>query len=425
MKNTVRLVLLSAVCAATATAAQPAMQEALTRWEQQMLEYQAALRVATTEEQKAAVKVPDGKDVAAELWRSISRKTGEREELVRPTAAERMNGAVDERKMVSVYEFDQSWATPAVVWFINRPEVFAQLFPGKPRRISYYANALLESLNRTHYASPAVGEACAKLAESQSVRVYEILQKIYTRNQDFATRAQAALAMSIMLSNPTISGAEGSTAMARSKQVYYLRQAVRLAPENATFGDRSLSEAVIEMTYRLRHLSNGTIPPRLHVTAMDGTPATFPVQGKANLIFFWSPQEQLGLNIVQKQHKLAEQFPGLVFCPITVHANRNEWLTELQQLGIVANCFMDDEANSNGTAYRVAQLPTAVLVGEDSRIRFIGYPGLPLQTALDALFEGQQKKASVIVDGQPAQQQQPAMQSSDKAPALIDMPEEF
>lgn len=426
MKNTVRLILLSAMCAATSQAAQPAMQEALARWEQQMVEYQAALSVASTEEQKAAVKIPDGKDVAADLWRSISRKTGEREELVRPTAAERMNGAVDERKMVPVYEFDQSWAAPAVVWFINRPEVFAQLFNGKPRRVSYFANALLESLNRTHYASPAVGDACAKLSESQSVRVYEILQKIYTRNQDFSTRAKAALAMSIMLSNPTISGAEGSAAMARSKQVYYLRQAVRMAPENATFGNRSLSEAVIEMSYILRNLSIGSVPPQLRVTAMDGKTAVFPVQGKANLIFFWSPQEQLGLNIVQKQHQLAEQFPGLVFCPITAHTDKTAWLNELQQLGIVANCFMDDEENSNGTAYRIAQIPTAVLVGPDSKILFIGYPGLPLQTALDSLFAEQKKKASVITgETTPPRQPSPTIESSNEAPALMDMPEEY
>ena len=426
MKNTVRLILLSAICAATSQAAQPAMQEALARWEQQMVEYQAALSVASTEEQKAAVKIPDGKDVAADLWRSISRKTGEREELVRPSAAERMNGAVDERKMVPVYEFDQSWAAPAVVWFINRPEVFAQLFNGKPRRVSYFANALLESLNRTHYASPAVGDACAKLSESQSVRVYEILQKIYTRNQDFGTRAKAALAMSIMLSNPTISGAEGSAAMARSKQVYYLRQAVRMAPENATFGNRSLSEAVIEMSYILRNLSIGSVPPQLRVTAMDGKTAIFPVRGKANLIFFWSPQEQLGLNIVQKQHQLSEQFPGLVFCPITAHTDKTAWLNELQQLGIVANCFMDDEENSNGTAYRIAQIPTAVLVGPDSKILFIGYPGLPLQTALDSLFAEQKKKASVIT-GETTQPRQPSptIESSNEAPALMDMPEEY
>ncbi len=430
MKKTAILAMFAALSAA-ATATESAMRDSLARWEQQMSEFRAAQKVATTDEQRAAIKIPDGRDVAAELWRSISKKTGEREEWVRPTNAERMKGAVDERKMVPVYEFDQAWAAPAVAWFINHPEAFAELFKGRPRRVSYYANALLESLNRTHYSSPAVANCCAKLSESQSVRVYEILQKIYNRNQDLGARAGAALAMSIMLSNPTISGAEGSAAMARSKQLYFLRQAVRIAPENAMFGNRTLSEAVIEMSYVLRNLSVGCVPPQLKLTDTEGKEAIFPVANKPNLIFFWSPEEQMGLNVVQKQHQLAEQFPGLVFCPITVHAEREGWLAKLKELGIVANAYMDDAANSNGRAYRVAQLPTAVLVGADSRILFIGYPGLPLQTALDTLFANSRKQAPrVIVDDQapalqPGSQPTTTVSSSDEAPALRDMPEDF
>lgn len=407
------------------------MRASLAKWEQQMTEYRAACKVATTDEQRAAIKIPDGSDIAAELWQSVNRKTGEREELVCPTAAERMNGAVDERKMVPVYEFDQPWAAPAVVWFINHPDVFAKMFNGRQRRVAYYANALLESLNRTHYANPAVADCCAKLSESQSVRVYEILQKIYSRNQDLAARANAAMAMSIMLSNPTISGAEGSAAMARSKQLYFLRQAVRIAPENAMFGERTLSEAIIEMSYVLRNLSVGSVPPLLNVLAADGNTATFPVAGKPNLIFFWSPDEPMGLSVVQKQHQLAQQYPGLVFCPVTVHEEREEWLMKLRQIGVVANCFMDDAENSNGRAYLVAQLPTAVLVGADSRILFIGYPGLPLQTALDSLFANSKKQAPRILVEETAPAMQPGSQpatptgSSDEAPALRDMPEDF
>ncbi len=434
MKITAHLALFTTLCTLSAPAAEPAMRGALNRWNQQMAEYQAARKVARTDEQRAALKMPDGKDVAVELWRSISRKVGEREDIVRPTAAERMKGAVDEKRMVPVYEFDQPWAAPAVVWFINHTQVFAEIFNGKQRRVSYFANALLESINRTHYASPYIAEACAKLSESQSIRVYEILQKIYTRNQDLTSRANAAMAMCLMLSNPTISGAEGSAAMARSKQLYFLRQAVSIAPEDAMFGNTSLNDMVIEMTYMLRHLSVGSIAPRLNVIAADGQTATFPVAGKANLIFFWSPTERMGLNVVQKQNQLAEQFPELVFCPITVHEEQEEWKAMLQQHGIIANCFMDDAENSNGKAYRVSQLPTAVLVGPDSRILFIGYPGLPLQTALNTLFAAPAQNKETVVVAQPTAEvpviqpgSQPAAtpHSSDEAPELRDMPDDF
>ncbi len=397
-----------------------------------MAEYRAAQKVAVTDEQRSAVRVPDGSDIADELWQSVCRKVGEREELVRPTAEERMHGATDERKKVPVYEFDQPWAAPAVVWFLNNPRAFAGVFKGKQRRVSYYANALLESVNRTHYSSPFIGEACAKLSESQSVRVYELLQKIYTRNRDLTSRANAAMAMCIMLSNPTIQGAEGSAAMARSKQLYFLKQAVSASPENAMFGARTLSETALEMAYVLRNLSVGSIPPQLTVTGIDGKPATFPVTGKPNLIFFWSPSEQMGLNVVSRQHRLAEQYPGLVFCPITVHnPNHRDWLAELREHNIVANCYMDDADNSSGRAYRVAQLPTAVLIGADSRILFIGYPGLPLQTELNNLFSAQKSQAPKVIIGaeqpniQPGSQPVQSPTGSDEAPALRDMPEEF
>ena len=415
----------------TLHAAEPAMRAALSKWEQQMTEYQAALKVAKTDEQRAAVRIPDGKDVAGELWRSICRKVGERDELVSPTAAERMNGAVDEVKKVPIYEFDQPWAAPAVVWFLNHPQIFAEIFNGRQRQISYYANALLESVNRTHYSSPFIADACAKLSESQSVRVYEMLQKIYTRNPDMTARANAAMAMCIMLSNPAIQGAEGSAAMARGKQLYFLRQAVTNSPEDAMFGSRSLSEAVLDMAYVLHHLSVGTIPPQLQLIGMDGQPATFPVPGKPNLIFFWAPEESVGLRVVTRQNQLAAQYPGLVFCPITVHRDLTEWKTELSRHGIVANCFMDDADNSNGLAYRVSQLPMAVLVGPDSKILFIGYPGLPLQSALDTLYADSQKAGRIIINGEaqaPAPNVQPGSQPTprtDEAPALRDMPDDL
>lgn len=413
------------------------MRAALNKWDQQMTEYRAAQKVARTEEQKAALRLPDAHSLAAEIWRSVNRKTGERMQLVRPDVQARLQGATDEHKKVPTYEFDAPWAAPAVVWLVNNPQAFAAIFNGKERQVSYYANALLESIDRVHYSSPHMANVCAKLSESQSVRVYELLQKIYTRNQDLTSRANAAMAMSIMLTNPTIQGTEGSTAMARSKQLYYLRQAVSISPENAMFGNKSLSEAAIEMAYILRRLNVGSIPPILNVTGVDGKSATFPVQGKVNLIFFWAPDEPMGLDIVRKQAQLAEQYPGLIFTPITVHTPHGEWLEMLKNHGIVANCYMDDEKNSNGTAYRVAQLPTAVLIGKDSRILFIGYPGLPLQTALSNLFNKQEApKGRIIINGQEQSKvEEPIIQpgarpnaapiNNDEPPALRDMPDDF
>lgn len=434
--------LAGALCMAPAHADEAAMKKALEGWEQQMTEFQAAKKVAKTEGQRAALKFPDGYDVAKKLWKAVNRRTGEREEMVRPSAAERMKGATDQKKDIPTYEFEEPWAAPAVAWFINHPQAFAQIFGDKQRQVSYYANAMLESVARVHYNHPAIAEACAKMSESSSVRVYEMLEKIYSRNQDPTARANAALALSIMLGNPAVSSAEGSDAMARSKRVYYLKQALNLAPEEAMFGDMSLSEAGLEVAYILRHLTVGSIPPQMTLSDGQGKQVSFPVPGKANLLFFWSPAEPNGLRLVSKSEQIHQQYPELEFCPITSYSDTEEWKATLQEQGIPFS-YMDDEQGTAGKAYRITQLPTAVLVNDKCQILYIGYPGLQLQTALDNLFSdktAQRKRVTIgeeapaIQPGsqpEPAGPQQPAAApantplpaSSNEAPELRDMPE--
>jgi hypothetical protein len=72
-----------------------------------------------------------------------------------------------------------------------------------------------------------------------------------------------------------------------------------------------------------------------------------------------------------------------------------------------------------------------VLIGPDSRILFIGYPGLPLQTALNNLFAEQKSQAPKVIIGgdtpniQPGSRPNTAPAASDEAPALRDMPDNF
>lgn len=407
-----------------ARADEAAMKNALAGWEQQMSEFQAAQKVAKTEGQRAAIKLPNGADVAKGLWKAVNRRTGEREEVVRPSAAERMKGGTDRKKMVPTYEFEEPWAAPAVAWFINHPQAFAQIFGDKQRQVSFFANALLESVARVHYNHPSIAAACAKMAESPSVRVYEMLEKIYTRNQDPTARASAALAMSIMLGNPAVSSAEGSDAMARSKRVYYLKQALNQAPEEARFGNISLSEAGIEVAYLLRHLSIGSIPPQMLLQGKEGEPAAFPKPGKANLLFFWSPAEPNGLKFASKAEQLHKQYPELEFCPITAFQEPNEWRAMLEEQGIPF-CYMDDEQGTAGKAYRITQLPTAVLVNEKCQILYIGYPGLQLQTALDNHFSQKgdgKSRVTIGTDGPPLQPGSEPVPASQPQPSPVDAP---
>ena len=423
--------------AATASADQNSMNTALEHWDRLMREYQAALQVAKTPNQMEAIRRPDGEEVALLLWHSVNKKTGKRRQLVKPTAEQRMKGATDTYKEVPTYEFEQAWAAPAVVWFLNHPDDFAKVFGDKTRQVSYFANAMLESVEHVHYASPHIADACAKLSESPSVRIYELLQKIYTRNRTPQAQAAAAMSMCILLSNPTIASAEINPQVARKKQMYFLRQAVMLAPENAMYGNIKFDEMVAEMAYALKNLSLESVPPQMELIDEDGNKVKFPQPGKPTLLFFWTPEESLGLDIVQKQEMLTKQYPNLVFCPISINQPQEDWQAMLQEYGIT-HAYMDNEQNEGGRAYRVSQLPMAVLVNERCQILFIGYPNQQLQAALNNCFApADEEKPKVTIDGvdattplddepvlQPGSRpSQAAPQGSDAPPPLRDMPE--
>lgn len=362
-------------CAASATEAD--MKKALDLWKLQTDEYAAALSAAesagSTENLPAP---PDGADVARDIWKSISGKTGERSK---------------DGKKVPIYEYQAQWAAPGVAWMINHPDAFAKIFAGRQRQLSHFADQLLISVEELHYASPYIADACATFSASTSVRVYEILERIYMRNRDPQARASAALAMSIMLGNPLISSREGNNTLARSKRIYYLKQALNLAYPNSSFGNQPFDKVALEVTYNLKNLSTGCVPPRLRVQDTAGHRHLLPQPGKPTLILFWSPGDDTSISIVARGEELTKRYPGLQFCPVTMNCTEAEWAEISQQTNITAT-FMDDSMRTGMQAYRVAQFPTAVLVDDHCRILYAGYPNLQLQTALDGWYTEQEEE---------------------------------
>lgn len=392
MRYTAWAALSAAVLLPLSRANEQQMKQALELWEQQEAEYHAALSVATTPEQRDAILPPSTGEVAEALWKSIRGLTGTRDV---PDTAGGGRGKVDNRsqKKIKTYEMDEPWAAPAVVWFLNHPESLAKLYEKDPQKLAVGAQALLNSVRYRHFGSPLIGEVCAKLAQNSGADVYEVLQKIYERNSHPAARGAAALAMSVMLANPTLAGEVGGRAHARAKRIYLIRQALILSPQDAQFGDVSLTDAAQELIYRISKLDEGAIPPRIKVVDAHGTDSLFPVVGKANLIFFWDPEEDVGFSIMRKQAALIAQYPQLVLCPVVVHRTREELEKLLRENGIKV-CYMDDEQGTAGRAYRVSQLPHAVLVNEHSQVLYSGYPDMQLQSALNTWQKGAQESAA-------------------------------
>lgn len=373
------------------------MNAILNQWHQQITEYEAALSLATSDARRELITPPSADDIAPALWKAVRASTGTRlvqlppepPVLVRDKATGKLvpkkSNNAPRSKKVKTYEFEQPWAAPAVAWLLSHPEAFAKVFGQDSNAMSAYTQALLNSILRVHYAHPCMSEICPALAGSTSPEALKIAEKIYEQNPDPTAKACAAVTLSILMANPALSAGEGGQAQSSAKRLYYIKQALHLAPENAKYGSLPLDSVMQEQLYHLRRLVVGMAPPRFAATGLDGRSLQFPVKGKCNLIFFWSPDEELGLSIMRRQMDLLKRYPDLVLCPLVPHGDADEW-KELMQAHNIGICYMDDAQGSAGTDYRVAQLPLAVLTDSHSAIRYIGYPDMKLQAALDDCF---------------------------------------
>ncbi|MCQ2364004.1 MAG: hypothetical protein MJ051_00420 [Akkermansia sp.] len=423
--NTRYALLLAALAALPTTATEEAMKQALSAWDARVAEYQAALTQAPTEEAKAAIEAPDGTDVAPSLWQAVCGVTATRQEEVKGRKGDK------QLRTLRSYEFEQPWAAPAVARLLSHPAALAAAIGSdKPKQVAAFTEALKKALRDTHYNSPAAAEVCHQLSAGTSVDEYDTLEKIYTRNQDNNARACAAMGMSLMLSNPMVSGVAGSEAMARAKRIYYLKQALLLAKDETTFGGAPLTEVAKEQAYRLRFLSPGCVPPQLTVRDLQGKEHTFPETGKANLLFFWSPQESVGSNLIARMAQVQKQYPDLVICPICPAASEEDKAAIREAAGEIP-VYTDNEKGSAGQDYRISVVPTAVLLGANSTILYIGYPDMKLQTALETAMRPspEQKQGTIIIkDG--TEDEAPVVQpgstpktDEEQPPTLRDMPE--
>lgn len=401
-----------------ALASEDAMNAALNSWNQQMAEYTEAIKNAPSDEVRASIPAPDARRVAPRIWQSINGRTG-----TRPNPKG--------RGRVPSFEFEQSWALPAIVWILNNQQAFTAAFnEDEQDQLNYFSTAIIESLHNNHFSNPAAGAVAPGISASSNVRDYELLQKIYLRNQNKEARAAAALGMSLMLNNPMISSVEGSDSMARAKRLYYLKQSILLGGKEGRFGSQLITEVAMEQAYFLRHLSTGAIAPLIHVLDSQDARCAFPTPGKLTLLLFWSPDAPASVALMQDAAKLKSQYPGLEICPIMPNRTPEERQQVLQSLS-VADSYMDDADGSAMKTYRIGMLPSVLLISERCTILYGGAPDMKLQAALEAATGHKQnanpeKRPSVRVeyDDKPAIQPGFTPEPSDgEVPGLREMPE--
>lgn len=407
-----------------AMATESAMKQALARWQQQVSQYEEAVKNAPSDDARASLTPPDGRDIAPMLWQAINGRTGTRK---------------NEKGIESIptFEFEKSWALPGIVWILEHPQAFTAAFnEDEQDQLNYFSAAIISSLQRVHYYNPAVGAIAPSISLSASVRDYEILRKIYEKNRNKEARAAAAMGMSLMLNNPVITSVEGSEAMARAKRLYYLKQSLLLGSKDSMFGKQKLAEVAMDQAYFLRHLAVGAIAPLLKLQDAQGATHKFPTPGKHTLLLFWSPGNHISVDMVRDADKFKTQYPEVEICPIMPYCSPEEQQSVLSSLGIT-ECYLDD---ANGTAtntYRIATLPSAILIDKQCRIVYGGAPDMKLQTALESTCPkklsapmskrpkaaSEPKKAPAAQPAPSTPAPTPAPAQDDAVPGLREMPE--
>lgn len=406
------------------------MNRVLAAWQQKVNTWQQAVQQATEQHSTESIPAPDPAEFVTQLWNSISTQTGNRNVTVtRGSGAKRTR----QRMTVPVYEFDEPWAAPGVIWILNNANVFGQAFPEEEQHlVAYFAEALAKSISRVHYSNPVIREICYTLANNAGVREYDLLQKIYNRNKDNNTRACAAMAMSIMLNNPLISSVEGSEAMARGKRLYYLKQAIILGDAKMPFGNSTLGDMATEQTHRLKYLMPGCIPPQLHLRSTDGQQVTFPTVGKLTLIVFWSPDDPVCSALMESIDQLQKEYPDLEICPV-IPFQTPDALQQIMDIPGIAKSYLDNSDGKAGQDYRITSVPTLILTNKRCAIIYNGAPGVPFHTALNAATKAtsaprpkvsikETEDKPIIQPGSQAKPVEPNP-ANDQAPQLREMPE--
>lgn len=368
--------LLALACAALLLAAplfasEAALQKALSKWDLQLKEWEAAVEQADTPDERARVQAekPDGTELAQELWKAVGYRS-----------------------------MRETWACPAVVWWLNHPHALAQVVP--PAELPEVFSRFWKAIDAVHYQDPRIAGACEALSRSNDVRVYRMLAKIYAANPDDRARGCAAMALALYLNRPnSFSEAEwGGKDMMRAKRLFYVREALLKAP-GAPFGHGTVDQAAAEEVYRLRNLSEGSIPPIITVLDTNSKPVRLPVRDKPTVLFFCTPNDEASVSMLNRAAVFEAQYPEFAFCPVISSMSRQEAAAALAGQGVDDCAFFLDPRGEAAQAWRMKDWPRVALISQRCRLLYYGVPNLDFQTLLDACKAERERDAVSLNDG--------------------------
>jgi len=422
------------------------MLHILQQWDEQVENYFEKIKQAPDEESRHAIlqQAPQPDSIASALWNSTSAQSGERRITLPRTDLEKKQGRPARTRNIPSYQYEEKWAAPAIAWWIQYPNSLKSVI--NKQQLPRISDALIQSIEKTHYRHPAIANACAALAKKAEAKSLKLLHKIHQKNPDKKARALAALALSIILDNKDIRILEGNEESIPAKQIYYIRFALQNAPLGTKYGHNKLDSVAIEQLYKINKLSIGRTPPQFTVKNLRGQNRTMPTSNQAYILFFCNLNDALSREIINKASALQKNYPGIHICPITTGYDTKELLEFIDENRVNpdikyynANAIYIDEDGKAGSAYRIHSTPTAALISHRGTLLYLGYPDIKFQSAINNYANEvkrdtaalQRKKTRLTPDLQKAtkptkpsnERRKAPSHADDKLPALRPLPQ--
>lgn len=396
-----------------------AMNDALQQWEQELTEYKAALDYTKDKDLKASLlsNPPTGDSIAKKLWQACSYRTGTREIIEDQTSAPKSRFDKPKVRKVAVYAYEEAWAAPAVAWWLTHPNALQSIL--SQQESSRIATAMLQAIARTHYDKACMANVCAPLSTLSSMQAYECLKKIYLHNQDMTAKANAALGLSIMLNKASIRSIEGSEEMADAKRIYYIKNALSIAPKGCMFGNARIEDTANEQIHLVSKLSAGRIPPQITLLDEQDRQLSFPIPNQAQLLLFWSPFNQESVDLLLRTKILAEKYPQIKIIPIAVGLSKDELQQAYKVEGIGIPSYRDQEAKA-AQEYRISTLPSVAFLGNRNTLIYWGYPDLNFQSKVSLFLKESVEPQAPEAPATPSAESQ---DNDNAVPQMRDMPE--
>ncbi len=406
---------LSCLCPSLVQASEQGMKEALKQWDQEMSEYQAAVDNTKDEAQRNILLAnpPSGESIAKKLWKETYYRIGTREITEKKTSAPKNRFDIAKVKKIPVYAYEETWAAPAIAWWLTHPQALGSILT--QQQCSRVIAAMIDSIERSHFDKPCMADVCAPLSSLSSMQAYECLKKIHMRNTDMAAKANAAMGLSLMLNKAPIRSIEGSEEMADAKRIYYIKEALSIAPKDCLFGNARIEVTANEQIHLVTKLAPGRVPPQISVMDGEKRQLMFPIPNQAQILLFWSPDHQESIALLRRSGDLAAKYPQIKIIPIAVGVDQDGIKQCYELQGITIPSYSDQDAAA-AKEYRVAALPYVAFLGNENTLVYLGYPDLNFQSKITSYL---QNKPAVTA---PAAAPSPQGEDSE-VPAIREMPQ--